>query len=76
MATKAKVVFRPESRLPTLNDLSLGNRATKYNDLTWAKACAAKGITKVVFDRNGYVYQAMNRVGVRADSARQAGLRF
>lgn len=42
MATKAKAVFRPESRLPTLNDLSLGNRATKYNDLTWAKACAAK----------------------------------
>jgi large subunit ribosomal protein L18 len=41
-----------------------------------AKACAAKGITKVVFDRNGYVYQALNRVGVLADSARKAGLSF
>ncbi|MBK7823027.1 MAG: hypothetical protein IPJ61_18760 [Tessaracoccus sp.] len=36
-------MFRPATgRLPTLDDLSLGNRSTKYNDLTWAKACAAK----------------------------------
>jgi large subunit ribosomal protein L18 len=41
-----------------------------------AKACAEKGITKVVFDRNGYVYQANNRVGVLADGARKAGLSF
>ena len=41
-----------------------------------AKACAAKGITQVVFDRNGYVYQAQNRVGVLADAARKAGLSF
>lgn len=43
MAPKAKAVFRPDTgRLPTLDDLSLGNRSTKYNDLTWAKACATK----------------------------------
>jgi large subunit ribosomal protein L18 len=30
-----------------------------------------KGITKVVFDRNGYVYQANNRVGVLADARAQ-----
>jgi ribosomal protein L18 len=30
----------------------------------------------VVFDRNGYVYQANNRVGVLADGARKAGLNF
>ena len=41
-----------------------------------AKLCAAKGITQVVFDRNGYVYQAQNRVGVLADAARKAGLSF
>ena len=41
-----------------------------------AKACAAAGITQVVFDRNGYVYQAQNRVGVLADAARKAGLSF
>ena len=34
-------------------------------------ACAAKGITQVVFDRNGTVYRikALNRVGVLADAA-------
>ena len=41
-----------------------------------AKKCLEKGITKVVFDRNGYVYQANNRVGVLADAARKAGLNF
>ncbi len=41
-----------------------------------AKACVAAGVTQVVFDRNGYVYQAQNRVGVLADAARKAGLSF
>ena len=41
-----------------------------------AKACIAKGITKVVFDRNGYVYQENNRIGALADAARKAGLNF
>ena len=33
-----------------------------------------KGITAVVFDRNGYVYHG--RVKALADSAREAGLQF
>jgi len=33
-----------------------------------------KGITTVVFDRNGYVYHG--RVKALADSAREAGLKF
>ncbi|MFO0647780.1 MAG: 50S ribosomal protein L18 [Polyangiales bacterium] len=41
-----------------------------------AKACVAAGVTQVVFDRNGYVYQAQNRIGVLADAARKAGLSF
>lgn len=41
-----------------------------------AKACLDQNITKVVFDRNGYVYQQNNRVGVLADAARKAGLNF
>ncbi len=41
-----------------------------------AKLCLEKGIAKVVFDRNGYVYQANNRVGALADGARKAGLSF
>lgn len=39
-----------------------------------AKACLDKGITKVVFDRNGYLYHG--RISALADAAREGGLDF
>ncbi|WP_053237576.1 50S ribosomal protein L18 [Sandaracinus amylolyticus] len=39
-----------------------------------AKVCKDKGIAKVVFDRNGYIYHG--RVKALADAAREAGLDF
>ncbi len=39
-----------------------------------AKKAIEKGITKVVFDRNGYIYHG--KVKALADSARAAGLQF
>jgi large subunit ribosomal protein L18 len=39
-----------------------------------ARKARDKGITKVVFDRNGYIYHG--RVQALADAARQAGLDF
>jgi large subunit ribosomal protein L18 len=39
-----------------------------------AEACKVKGITKVAFDRNGFIYHG--RVKALADAAREAGLDF
>ena len=39
-----------------------------------AKACSGKGIEKVVFDRNGFIYHG--RIKALADGAREAGLSF
>lgn len=41
---------------------------------TIAKRALEKGIDKVVFDRNGYIYHG--KVKALADSAREAGLKF
>ena len=38
------------------------------------RSCKEKGIDKVVFDRNGYIYHG--RVTALADGAREAGLKF
>ena len=39
-----------------------------------AKRCREKGIEKVVFDRNGFIYHG--RVSSLADGAREGGLQF
>jgi large subunit ribosomal protein L18 len=39
-----------------------------------AQKCKSKGIEKVVFDRNGFIYHG--RISALADAARKAGLKF
>ena len=52
-----------------------GNKeAAKKIGLAIAERALAKGITEVVFDRGGYVYQG--RVKELADGAREGGLKF
>jgi large subunit ribosomal protein L18 len=48
--------------------------AAKEVGRTVADKAKAKGITKVVFDRGGYLYHG--RVKALADAAREAGLKF
>ena|SRR5579871_505084 len=48
--------------------------AAKKVGASIAKALLSKGIDKVVFDRNGYLYHG--RVRALADAAREAGLKF
>ena len=52
-----------------------GNVASaKVVGKTIAERLKAKGVTKVVFDRGGYIYHG--RVKALADAAREAGLQF
>ncbi len=48
--------------------------AAKSVGKTVAERAKAKGVTKVVFDRGGYIYHG--RVKALADAAREAGLQF
>ncbi len=57
----------------SLKGLKKKDRAKKVGKVI-AERCLAKGIDKVVFDRNGYIYHG--RVSALADGAREAGLKF
>ena len=48
--------------------------AAKYVGTLVAKRALEKGITEVVFDRGGYIYQG--KVQALAEAAREAGLQF
>ena len=48
--------------------------AAAYVGKVIAERAVEKGITKVVFDRGGYIYQG--KVAALADAAREAGLEF
>jgi large subunit ribosomal protein L18 len=57
----------------SLKGLKKKDRAKKVGQVI-AQRCLAKGIDKVVFDRNGYIYHG--RVSALAAGAREGGLKF
>ena len=59
-----------------LNGKTRGNNkaGAEFIGQTIAQRLKDKGITKVVFDRNGYLYHG--RIQAVADAARKAGLEF
>jgi large subunit ribosomal protein L18 len=58
---------------PLADDLDKSKAAEKVGEAI-AKLLLAKGVKKVVFDRNGYMYHG--RVKALAEAARKAGLDF
>ena len=71
--TVAHVSTLDEKLAAELKGLKKTERAKKIGAAI-AERCKAKGIDKVVFDRNGFIYHG--RVLALADAAREAGLKF
>jgi len=59
-----------KAELSKTNDVA----AAAYLGQVIAKKALEKGITKVVFDRGGFIYQG--KIKALADAAREAGLEF
>ena len=59
-----------KAELKKTNDVD----AAAYLGTVIGKRAVEKGITQVVFDRGGYIYQG--KVAALADAAREAGLEF
>jgi large subunit ribosomal protein L18 len=72
----AGVTLASASTLSSKLSLDEGGKTAeaKAVGMALAKACLAKSIDAVVFDRNGYRYHG--RVQAIADAAREAGLKF
>ena len=70
-ASSLEVGVKPNSK----KHLTGGNvTAAKVVGKSIAERAKAKGVTRVVFDRGGYLYHG--RVKALADAAREAGLQF
>jgi large subunit ribosomal protein L18 len=72
-ASSLSVAFR--QRVQSVERAAGGNVAgAQLVGALVAEEALAKGITRVVFDRNGFIYHG--RVKALADGAREAGLQF
>ncbi len=74
MSSNERERNRGESDDGFIEKLVAVNRVSKKIGEAIAKACLAKNVSQVVFDRNGFPYHG--RVAAVADAAREAGLKF
>lgn len=72
-ATLVAVASTEKAIRPALQNLEK-RAAAKWIGQEMAKRCLEKGIQKVVFDRNGFLYHG--RVSYVAEGAREGGLQF
>ncbi|NP_001400149.1 50S ribosomal protein L18 isoform 2 [Zea mays] len=73
VVAKVKVATPQDDRIARHVRLRKKEIAQKIGEVI-AKSCLEKGITKVVFDRGGFLYHG--RIKALADSAREHGLEF
>ena len=62
--------MKEKAQLEKTNDVD----AAAYLGTVIAKKALEKGITTVIFDRGGFIYQG--KIKALADAAREAGLEF
>ncbi|HXF83201.1 MAG TPA: 50S ribosomal protein L18 [bacterium] len=75
--TRGVTLAAASTRDPDLREAIKGKKKTEAGALVGeaiAQRAQAKGITRVVFDRGGYLYHG--RVKALADGARKGGLQF
>ena len=53
-----------------------GTKAATLVGTLIGERCKEKGIEKVVFDRNGFIYKKNGRIALLAEGARKTGLKF
>ena len=71
---KRTVIVRVEKDVKAELEKTNNVDAAAYLGTVIAKRALEKGITEVVFDRGGYIYQG--KVAALAEAAREAGLTF
>ncbi len=75
---EGKTLAALSTKSVTLKDALEGTMVDKAKKvgLELAKICVEKGVEKVIFDRNGFIFHKGGRIAAVATGAREGGLKF